>query len=58
VQGDIDGDGHVSLSDLAILLSCFGSCAGSPTFNPSADFDADGCVSLADLAVLLSNFGV
>lgn len=55
--GDIDGDGHVSLADLAILLSCFGSCVGDPAFNPQADFDADGCVGLSDLAVLLSTFG-
>jgi alpha-tubulin suppressor-like RCC1 family protein len=55
--GDLDGDGHVGLADLALILSAFGSCAGAPTYNPQADFNGDGCVSLADLAMLLANFG-
>lgn len=55
--GDMDGDGHVGLQDLSILLSSFGACAGQPAFNPAADIDGDGCVSLQDLATLLANFG-
>jgi len=55
--GDIDGDGHVTLADLAILLSSFGACAGDPAYFAGADLDGDNCVSLADLAVLLANFG-
>lgn len=55
--GDIDGDGHVGLSDLASLLSGFGACAGDPAYNPLADLDGDHCVGLSDLAVLLGNFG-
>jgi len=55
--GDVNGDGHVDLSDLALLLGAFGSCSGEPEFNPAADFDQSGCVELGDLATLLSNFG-
>ncbi|MBI5864455.1 MAG: PQQ-binding-like beta-propeller repeat protein [Planctomycetes bacterium] len=57
VPGDVDGDGHVNLSDLALLLSSFGLCAGDAGFSAAADFDASGCVELADLAILLTNFG-
>ena len=56
-QGDVNGDGHVDLSDLAMLLSSFGLCSGDAGFNAAADFDASGCVELADLALLLANFG-
>ena len=53
--GDLDGDGGVGLSDLATLLSNFGTPAGA---NPEdGDLDGDGDVDLSDLANLLSNFG-
>lgn len=55
--GDIDGDGHVGLSDLALLLSSFGLCNGQPGFNAAADLNANLCVDLSDLAILLANFG-
>ncbi|MBI5866561.1 MAG: hypothetical protein HZB38_19010 [Planctomycetes bacterium] len=57
VPGDVDGDGHVDLGDLTLLLSSFGLCSGESSFNPAADFNGNGCVELADLAVLLANFG-
>lgn len=51
--GDVDGDGQVSLADLGILLSQFGTpCPGCP-----ADLDGSGSIDLADLAILLSAFG-
>lgn len=56
-QGDLDGDGHVGLQDLAILLSSFGLCSGMPGFVAAADLDGDGCVGLQDMAVLLAHFG-
>ena len=51
VPGDLNGDGAVDLTDLAILLSdfdCAGSCVG--------DVDYDGDTDLTDLAILLANF--
>lgn len=53
--GDVDGDGNVDISDLAILLSHFGQTVGA-TF-ADGDFDGDGDVDLNDLAVLLAAFG-
>lgn len=58
VPGDVDGDGHVTLTDLSMLLISFGACSGDPAFNAAADFDRSGCVDLSDLATLLANFGV
>jgi hypothetical protein len=57
-RADINCDGSVGLTDLAILLTAFGSCAGDPAFNAAADVNANSCVDLPDLAVLLANFGL
>lgn len=55
--GDVDGDGVISLRDLAQLLAAFGSSKGDPRYNPNADFNNDGVISLEDLAVQLGVFG-
>ena len=47
--GDLDGDGSVGASDLAILLGAWGSCTSSCP----ADLDGDGAVGAGDLAILL-----
>ena len=51
-NGDIDGDGIVSTSDLLILLANWGPNPGSP-----ADLNGDGVVDTTDLLILLSNWG-
>jgi 6-phosphogluconolactonase (cycloisomerase 2 family) len=55
--GDLDEDGDVDLSDLALLLATYGLCSGDPGYAPEADLDGDECVSLTDLAALLANYG-
>jgi FG-GAP-like repeat len=47
VNGDLDGDGLVSGSDLAILLGAWGST------NSAADLNGNGFVDAADLGILL-----
>ena len=54
--GDLNGDGIIDISDLAMLLANFGTLAGA-TFE-DGDSDGDGDVDIGDLAALLSNFGV
>ncbi|MBB47793.1 MAG: hypothetical protein CMJ33_04480 [Phycisphaerae bacterium] len=48
---DIDADGAVNGTDLAILLGSWGICLGCP-----ADFNGDGVVDGIDLAILLGNW--
>ncbi len=50
IPGDLDGDGDVDLSDLAILLASYNTDAGG-------DLDGDGDTDLADLAILLAGYG-
>jgi len=54
---DLDGDGVVGLSDLAQLLSVYGTALGEPAYDPAADFDGNGVVDLSDLAALLAVYG-
>jgi len=49
---DLNKDGIVSVLDLSILLSNYG------TNNPVADINKDGVVSILDLSILLSNYGL
>jgi Glycosyl hydrolases family 39/Dockerin type I domain len=51
VLGDCNGDGHVTITDLSILLSNY-----SKAYAP-CDFNADGIVNILDLSTLLSNYG-
>ncbi len=51
--GDLDGDGQINLSDLAILLAHYGQ---SGTY-ADGDLDCDGVVDLSDLAILLAHYG-
>ncbi|MBU0618060.1 MAG: hypothetical protein KKI02_10110 [Planctomycetes bacterium] len=52
---DLDGDGEVGLSDLAQLLSNYGTPSGA--VYEDGDLDGDGDVDLADLAGLLAVYG-
>ncbi|MFZ9880052.1 MAG: GC-type dockerin domain-anchored protein, partial [Phycisphaerales bacterium] len=48
---DLDGNGTVNGSDLAVLLGAWGGASAV------ADLNADGVVNASDLAVLLGNWG-
>ncbi len=51
--GDLDGDGSVNATDLAILLGSWGPCTASCC---SADLDGNGDVGASDLAILLGGW--
>ena len=52
---DLNCDGMVSISDLAILLSNFGRTDSPP--RTDGNIDGDETVGLADLGILLVGFG-
>ena len=53
--GDLDDNEIIDVTDLAILLSNFGSGTLYPFLD--GDVDGDGIVTLGDLSLLLSQFG-
>lgn len=54
--GDLDWNGCVGASDLAILLSAWCPSAPCNTATPAADFNRDGLVGAQDLATMLSQW--
>jgi hypothetical protein len=54
--GDTNGDNLRDISDLAVLLSAFGSSPPAPGAECS-DMNGDGIIDIADLALLLAAFG-
>jgi hypothetical protein len=54
---DLNHDRVIDQSDLGLLLSVWGTSAGSPNFNPLADLNGDGTIGQADLGELLAAYG-
>lgn len=54
-DGDLNEDGFVDLTDLAILLGHFGDSGGVAP--DDGDINGDDRIDLSDLAILLSRFG-
>jgi hypothetical protein len=54
VQGDLNSDTHVNITDLSILLSHYGQSATQA----QGDINNDGTCSITDLSILLSHYGV
>jgi lysophospholipase L1-like esterase len=52
-QGDLNGDGHVNILDLSILLSHYGQAATAA----QGDINNDGTCNILDLSILLSHYG-
>jgi hypothetical protein len=49
--GDVTGDGHINILDIAYVGARFGGV------EPSADITGDGVVDILDLVLTASNFG-
>ncbi len=57
--GDLNEDGALDLTDLAILLERLGACEAEADgrYLPEADLDNSHCIDLTDLQIFLSRFG-
>lgn len=56
VLADIDGDGHVNLADLKLLVAAWNTTPSSGSWNPDADLDSDNAVTLSDLKILVAHW--
>ena len=59
---DLDGNGKIDITDVAICAKAFGSKPGSPNWNPIADITGpngvpDGKVQIDDVALVSKHFG-
>ncbi len=54
IEGDLDGDGFVGITDLNIVLGAWNQ--GVPPGNPLADPSGDGFVGIEDLNIVLGNW--
>lgn len=55
---DLDGDGHVDITELLAVIDAWGPCpADPPGAACAADIDGDGSVGVGDLLLLLANWG-
>jgi hypothetical protein len=52
ILGDVNGDGKVDCTDLAIVKASFGKKTGQPGFDPRADLNGDGVVNIIDLSIV------
>jgi hypothetical protein len=57
VIGDVNGDGKVDITDIAMVAAAFGSYPGSPKWNPACDLNGDLKIDVADIAIVCAHFG-
>lgn len=57
INGDVDGDNGVDLSDENLVKSAIGSRSGHRKWNADADLDGNGKIDKADLFIVKKNFG-
>jgi hypothetical protein len=55
IEGDVNGDRKVDISDLTITVDAIPSIPGQPNWNPNADINGDGFVDLADIVKCIKN---
>ncbi len=57
IPGDLDGDGHVTITDFLALLAAWGPCDEPCPPSCSGDLDGDCVVGIVDFLTLLANWG-
>ncbi len=57
-NSDVNYDGIVNFGELGFLNETFGSQAGDPDWDPTADFNGDGIINFGDLGLLNTEFGL
>jgi hypothetical protein len=50
----VNGNGVVTLSDVAVIWLCLGLRQGDPGFQPKYDLDRNGSINIIDVSIALS----
>ncbi|MCE9557996.1 MAG: hypothetical protein K8R88_03510 [Armatimonadetes bacterium] len=56
INGDVNGDDVVDLSDYTLLVTSFNAVIGDAAFNADADLNGDGVIDLTDYTVMVTHF--
>jgi hypothetical protein len=57
MPGDINIDGKVDISDVALAVKAWGAYLGHSRWNPVADENEDNVINVIDLALIAMNYG-
>jgi len=57
INGDVNGDNTINLTDFSQLSSSYGASTGGAAFLAGADLDGSGTVDLSDFSILSTNYG-
>ncbi|MBX5329128.1 MAG: CARDB domain-containing protein [Candidatus Bathyarchaeota archaeon] len=57
IMGDINGDGRVSMDDINVIVTAFGTYPGHPRWTPDADLDQNGRITMGDIILVVMSFG-
>lgn len=55
--GDVNGDGIVTVLDLARFGKAYGNMQGQPNWDPDADINGDNIIDIKDLSIIGKNYG-
>lgn len=55
--GDVDDDGKVDVTDVAIVAKTFSSSIARPNWNSQADQNGDNKVDITDISIVCKNYG-
>jgi hypothetical protein len=58
VLGDVDLDHKVTILDVVLVASVYGSKSGDSRWNPTEDLAPDGKVNIFDIVAVTSNYGL
>jgi hypothetical protein len=56
LEGDVNNDNFVTLSDLSLLINSFNKTLGDSGYDARADLNNDNFVTLSDLSLLINNY--
>lgn len=54
---DLNGDGFVSILDISLAGSAFGSVRGDARYNESFDLNCDGLINMLDISLISASYG-
>ena len=58
INGDIDNDNYVGLSDYDIWAACYDTMLGEPGWNAMADLDGNGYIGGTDYDIWAANYDI